>query len=341
MSYGFLALNDDNDVLISSDTKNLHFAGKATKPNSAYFSFTRHGHHQEIYYTITFPNRTSIPVPFFTIPQVNAEVGIAGVTGVNSGSSSKTWTIKIIKTGVIQSTGGFNDFMPEVYVFTDPSAIPASGSYGFQVFNSDGTTSFDSRLRPLTVTHIGSALQPANPLASSSAVTLSGNECADINNNAFTPTQYNLASFGAANDEDWPRLGGATEDAIFTPMYHYNSLPQVQREISFAVTSSDCTGIGIYGECIGWSESTTSQSTYWCFYRGGIGHHHLSGGNKMRAGWIPCQSGCHWSTTTNALFLALVGPGYSTSTGGGWPYTDETINLTAQNVLVANHSFYD
>ena len=340
MSYGFLALNDDNDVLISSDTKNLHFAGKATKPNSAYFSFTRHGHHQEIYYTITFPNRTSIPVPFFTIPQVNAEVGIAGVTGVNSGSSSKTWTIKIIKTGVIQSTGGNNDFMPEVYVFTDPTAIPTSGTHGFQVFNSDGSVSFDSRLRPLTVTHIGSALQPANPLSSSSAVTLSGNECADVNNNAFTPTQYNIASFGAAGAEDWPRTGGGTEGA-FTPMYHYNSLPQVQREISFAVTSSNCTGIGIYGECIGYSESTTSQSTYWCFYRGGIGHHHRSNGNKMRVAWIPCQSGCHWVTATNALFLALFGPGNSSASGGAWPYTDETINLTAQNVLVANHSFYD
>jgi len=338
MSYGFLALNDDNDVLISSDTKNLHFAGKATKPNTAAFSFTNHGQHQELHYSITFPNRTSIPVPFFTIP--HGMVGIAGVTGVNSGSSSKTWTIKIIKSGLIQSTGGNNDFMPEVYVFTDPTAIPTSGTHGFQVFNSDGSVSFDSRLRPLTVTHIGSALQPANPLSSSSAVTLSGNECADINNNAFTPTQYNIASFGAANDDDWPRTGGGTEGA-FTPMYHYNALPQVQREISFAVTSSNCTGIGIYGECIGYSESTTSQSTYWCFYRGGIGHHHRSNGNKMRAGWIPCQSGCHWSTTTNALFLALVGPGYSTSTGGGWPYTDETINLTAQNVLVANHSFYD
>jgi hypothetical protein len=336
MSYGFLALNDDNDVLISSDTKNLHFAGKATKPTSAAFSFTNHGQHQELHYTITFPNRTSIPVPFFTI--LHGSAGIAGVTGVNSGSSSKTWTIKIIKSGVIQSTGGFNDFIPEVYVFTDPSAIPASGNYGFQVFNSDGTTSFDSRLRPLTVTHVGSALQPSNPLSSASAVTLSGDECADINNNAFTPTQYNIANFGTVG---WPRQGG-TSNGAYTPMYHYNALPQVQREVSFAVTSNDCTGFGIYGECLGYNVSTTSQSTYWCFYRGGIGFHHRTGNvNKMRVGWIPCQSGCHWVTSSNALFLALFGPGNSSVSGGAWPYTDETINLTAQNVIVANHSLYD
>lgn len=328
MSYGFLALNDDNDVLISSDTKNLHFAGKATKPTSPAFSFTNHGQHQEYHYTITFPNRTSIPVPFFTI-QSASFVGIAGVTGVNSGSSNKTWTIKIIKAGAVESTGGGESFIPDVYVFTDPTAIPTSGNYGFQVFNSDGTTSFDSRLRPLTVTHVGSALQPSNPLSSSSSVTLSGDECADINNNAFTPTQFNLASFGTAS---WPS----------EPMYHYNALPQVQREISFAVTSNDCTGIGIYGECIGYNESTTSQSTYWCFYRGGITFPHAAGGvRKMRVGWIPCQAGCHWVTSSNALFLALFGPGNSSASGGAWPYTDETINLTAQNIIVASRSLYD
>ena len=339
MSHGFLALNDDNDVLISSDTKNLHFAGKATKPTSAAFSFTNHGEHQELHYTITFPNRTSVPVPFFTNPGYSQFVAIAGIVGVNSGSTNKTWTIKIIKSGVAQSTGGNNDFFPDVYVFTDPSAIPASGNYGFQVFNSDGTTSFDSRLRPLTVTHVGSALQPANPLSSSSAVTLSGNECADINNNAFTPTETGTALLGYA---DYPRLNGGSTGSQ-TAMFHYNALPQVQREISFAVTSSNCTGIGVYGECIGYSTSTTSQSTYWCFYRGGVtGIVGSQGGNKFcRTGWIPCQAGCHWVTSSNSLFLALFGPGNSSVSGGAWPYTDETINLTAQTVIVANHSLYD
>ena len=335
MSHGFLALNDDNDVLISSDTKNLHFAGKATKPTSAAFSFTNHGEHQELHYTITFPNRTSVPVPFFTNPGYSQFVAIAGIVGVNSGSTNKTWTIKIIKSGVKQSTGGNNDFFPDVYVFTDPSAIPASGSYGFQVFNSDGSTSFDSRLRPLVVRLAQSALQPANPLSSSSVVTLSGNQCADINNNAFTPTQSNNILFGSGGV---PFTNGSP-----TTMFHYNALPQTQREISFAVTSSNCTGIGVYGECIGYSTSTTSQSTYWCFYRGGISNFvGITGGqNFLRAGWIPCQAGCHWVTSSNSLFLAIFGPGNSSTSGGAWPYTDETINHTSQTIIVADHTLYD
>lgn len=339
MSYGFLALNDDNQVLISGDTKNLHFAGKATKPSSAYFTLTTQGSHQEIHYTITFPNRTSVPVPFFTNPSLIQYIAIAGIVGVNSGSTNKTWTIKIIKSGVAQSTGGNNDFFPDVYVFTDPSAIPASGSYGFQVFGSDGSTSFDSRLRPLKITHGATGLPPSNPLSSASAVTLSGDECADISNNDFTPTETGIALLGYA---DYPRLNGGST-GIQTPMFHYNALPQTQREVSFAVTSNDCTGFGVYGECIGYNVSTTSQSTYWCFYRAGItGIVGSQGGNKFcRTGWIPCQAGCHWLTSSNALFLALGGPGYSTSTGGGWPYTDETINYVAQPILVANHSLYD
>ena len=338
MSYGFLAVNDDNDVLISSDTKNLHFAGQATHPTSSFSTFTNHGGHHELHYTITFPNRTSIPVPFFRM-KAGGYHSIAGIEGVNSGSTSKTWTIKMLMTGSATSTGGSAlNIIPDVYVFTDPSAIPVSGNYGFQVFNSDGSVSFDSRLRPLRVTHAGNVLQPANPLSSSNAVTLSGNQCADINNNAFLSNQFNDFAFGNATSDPFPKDGNGNN----TPMFHYNALPQTQREISFAVTSSNCTGIGVYGECIGYSTSTTSQSTYWCFYRGGIRFAGVSGGNNIvRAGWIPCQAGCHWLTSSNSLFLALFGPGNSSTSGGAWPYTDETINLTAQSVIVANYSFYD
>jgi len=336
MSYGFLALNDDNDVLISSDTKNLHFAGKATKPSSAYFSFNNHGQHHELHYTITFPNRTSVPVPYFTMAGSVGFYSIAGVVGANSGSSSKTWTIKIIMSGVIQSTGGNNDFMPDVYIFTDPSAISVSGSYGFQVFNSDGTVSFDSRAQPLVVVGAHSAIPPLNPLSSSSAVTLSATECGDINNNAFTPVNSNSLGIGLVADHP------------SKPMYHFNALPQTEREIAFSQSSSSCTGIGsVYGECIGYVDSTSVLSTYWCFYRAGIGKNftqNVAGGSgqRTRCGWIPVQAGCHWtSSSSGGFFFNIFGPGSSSSTGGAFPYSNETINLVAQDILVADASRYD
>ena len=110
MSYGFLALNDDNDVLISSDTKNLHFAGKATAPSTPLNTFTNHGGFVELVYTIVLPNRVSIPVPFFTMPDPTKFFSIAGVKGANSGTSAKTWSITILRSG--GSTAASS--MPEV-----------------------------------------------------------------------------------------------------------------------------------------------------------------------------------------------------------------------------------
>lgn len=333
MSYGFLALNDDNQVLISSDTKNLHFAGKATPPTSAAFSFDNHGKHQELHYTITLPNRTSIPVPFFTITLNTGFFSIAGVVGVDYGAAwetTKRWTIKIIKSGNLQLGN-----LPEVYIFTDPSAIPVSGSYGFQVFNADGTVSFDSRARPLAVTGAYSAIPQLNPLSSTSAVTLSATECADINNNAFTPV--NATGIGMGYVSEHPSK----------PMYHFNALPQTQREIAFSQSSSSCTGISGYGECLGYVSSSSVLSTYWCFYRAGIGKLSVLGSGsqqlqRIECGWIPVQAGCHWtSSSSGGFFFNIFGPGSSTSTGGAFPYSNETINLVAQDILVADANRYD
>jgi hypothetical protein len=326
MSYGFLALNDDNDVLISSDTKNLHFAGKATAPSAPTATFTNHGGFVELDYTITLSNRTAVPVPFFTMPHLDWKYAIAGVKGVNSGSSNKTWTIKIIRT----NANSLSSYMPEVYVFVEPQAISVSEAYGFQVFNADGTVSFDSRARPLAVTNAVSVYQPANPLSSSSVVTLSANSCADINNNAFTPVVRGIF------------LMGPTASHPTKPMYHYNALAQTQREAAFSQFTESCTGISAYGVCLGYESSLSVLSTYWAFYRGGIGEITTSGnGTFVKAGWIPCQAGCHYASSSSGDFLFIFGPGSSASGGGTWPYSDETINLTPQTIIVADASRYD
>ena len=326
MSYGFLALNDDNDVLISSDTKNLHFAGKATKPTSPLNTFTKHGGFVELVYTIVLPNRVSIPVPYFTMPDPTKFFSIAGVKGVNSGTSDKTWSITILRSGGLTTTGS----MPDVYVFVDPTAVSVSGAYGFQVFNSDGTVSFDSRARPLAVSNAVSVVQPSNPVTSASFATLTAAQCGGINNNNFTPTQTNSYSFGTTSSQPTK------------PMYHYNALPQTQREATFYQYVESCTGFDIYGFCLGYESTLTNTSTYWAFYRGGIGSRTTSSGNTyFEAGWIPVVAGCYWSSTSSGDFLRVFGPGSSSSSGGAWPYSDETINLTAQTVIVADASRYD
>ena len=326
MSYGFLALNDDNDVLISSDTKNLHFAGKATAPSTPLNTFTNHGGFVELVYTIVLPNRVSIPVPFFTMPDPTKFFSIAGVKGANSGSSAKTWSITILRSG--GSTAASS--MPEVYVFVDPTSVSVSGGYGFQVFNADGTVSFDSRARPLAVSNAVSVVQPSNPVTSASFAALTATQCGDINNNNFAPTETTSYSFGDTSAQHTK------------PMYHYNALPQTQREAAFYSYTDSCTGFNFYGYCVGYERSLSNTSTYWAFYRGGIGGRTTSGSaTYLEAGWVPVVAGCYWSSTSSGDFLQVFGPGSSSSSGGAWPYSDETINLTAQTVIVADAARYD
>ena len=321
MSYGFLALNDNNDVLISSDTKNLHFAGKATAPSGVTAVSSQSGGFVDLRYTITLPNRTSIPVPFFTMPVQTLTYSIAGVAGVNSGSSSKTWTINIIRTGNSQATNTY----PEVYVFVDPSSVSVSDGYGFQVFNSDGSVSFDSRARPLAITGAVSVIPPTNPLTAASVPNpaLAAYQCGSTVTTQFTP----LASGS-----------NVTVPNTTKKMYHYNALPQTQREVLYSGTTDSCTGFSAYGVCLGYEQTDSFASTYWCFYRGGIKG---VSNTVIKAAWIPAEQGCHWTTSTDADFLWFFGPGGSSSSGGVWPYSDKTINLTAQTVIIADAARYD
>jgi hypothetical protein len=328
MSSGFTVLNDNNEVLVSSDTKNLHFAGKATKPSTPLNTFTNHGGFVELVYTITLSNRTSIPVPFFTMPDTSKYYSIAGIKGVDSGSSDKTWSITILRTG--GSTAAAD--MPEVYVFVDPTSVTTAGGTGLQVFNSDGSISFNSRALPLAITQTVLVKPPSNPVNASNFTTLTSAQCGSINNNNFAPTEYNSFPTGPMTTVPKPTK----------PIYHYNALPQTQREAVFYSYTESCTGFSAYGFCVGYESSLANTSTYWAFYRGGIGnideHTYYT---VVRAGWVPVIAGCHWASTSDGDFLILFGPGSSNSAGGAWPYSDETINLTLQPVIVADGSRYD
>tara|TARA_B100000795_G_C22560571_1_gene346176 strand:- start:139 stop:663 length:525 start_codon:yes stop_codon:yes gene_type:complete len=173
-------------------------------------------------------------------------------------------------------------------------------------------------------------VQPANPVNSVNFAALTATQCGDINNNNFTPTETANYNFGDTSAQHTK------------PMYHYNALPQTQREATFYQYVDNCTGFNIYGFCLGYESSLSNTSTYWAFYRGGIGGRTTSGSTTFfKAGWIPVVAGCYWAASSSGDFLLVFGPGSSSSSGGAWPYSDETINLTAQTVIVADASRYD
>ena len=76
MSFGFLATNNNNQVLVSSDTRNLHFIGKANYA-SVLDSFDTFGGMRRWLYRIEMPLSVT-PLPFITMPTDN-KYGISAV----------------------------------------------------------------------------------------------------------------------------------------------------------------------------------------------------------------------------------------------------------------------
>lgn len=321
MSYGLLVTNDNNQVLVSSDTRNLHFMGKYQNP-TVDSATDFYGGMRRFRFRVTC-NVT--PVPFFTMPTSD----YYGITGIRNVSGDQ-WDIEMLRSG----TG---NTYPELYVFADPRGKAAPAGFGMQVFNSDGSVGFDSRLQPLAVTGGGFVAHPSNPRPSF-PYGMSAKNCGSMGQTAgdfFVPTEsnaydFNLTSIGAK------------------PIYHFCSLAQAEREAMFYTSEDDCLGVDAYGTCFGYGTDYQWWSWYWCFYRGGIKptsflrwyqwSTYTSYG--VTAGWIPCYFGCHWNYQKDNS-LAGIGVGGDGGASGTWPYANETINLSSPTVLMADGSRYD
>ena len=305
MTHGFLATNQNNEVLISSDTRNLHLLAKLTSPtltnsSSAYGGFV------ELTYTVNCP---VTPIPFFTMP-TEAYYGIAGIKN----TTGTTWEIRIIRSG----TG---EAYPEVYVFCDPRGISSTETHGMIVYRDDGSAAFDSRRRPLAITGGNAVTHTSNPR--SSIPGLSARYCGSGNTNGgFTPDSEN----GPYGNSYMPAK----------PMFHYSSLAQAEREAAYYDKDEECTGISYAGSCIGYATTDEFWSHYWAFYRGGI---RLSG-SDLYAGWIVVNGGCWWSSYSDSDFIGI-GTGSDSGNGGDSPYSNETINLSSAAVIIGDASRYD
>jgi len=309
MSFGFLALNNNNQVLVSSDTRNLHFVGKYASPQYLDFSSDNYGGIR----IARFRVQCSVyPVPFFTMPTAEY-YGITRITDVGGGY----WDIEMIRSGTS------NTLAPELYVFADPRAGSSTERYGMQVFRDDGSLSFDSRLSPLAVTGGVAVTHPSNPRPTF-PYGLNAQYCGSSEADAgghFAPTEYNSFSPGGI--------------VSAKPMFFYSSLAQAEREASYATSDDDCLGSDKLGICI--TRTTYDwNSNYWAFYRGGI----RWTGLVIRAGWIAVKFGCNWRYEQDDSLLGI-GTGGSSGSSGSWPYSNETLNLAASTVLIADASRYD
>jgi hypothetical protein len=308
MSFGFLALNNNNEVLISSDTKNLHFLQKMASPTTESFTSNDYGGMRRWIYS--FSNVNTVPVPFFSVPTPD----YYAISRVED-KGSNNWDVEIIRSGTSTST-------PEVYLFAPPTAGSPSGNYGMVVFSADGSSSFDSRLKPLAITGGRSVSHPTNPRTSYSSSGLDAKLCPTNASGTFAPTEFNSYTIN----------GQPTK-----PIFSFFSLAQSEREVTVQEQLTECDGLGSnqYG-CVGFERTYYWTSKYWAFYRGGI---RWNNGN-LRAGWVVVEKGCNWTYYKDSTFLGI-GTGGDSGTGGDWPYTNETINTTSNSFIIANGANYD
>lgn len=305
MSWGFLAVNQNNQVLVSSDTRNLHFVGKATLQETVK-SVNSYGGIRQWKFRI---NSAVTPMPFFTMPSEDY-YGVSAIRNVSTG----VWEIEVIRSGT-------TDSIPEVYVFADPRAVtPTDTKYGMAVYLADGTRAFDSRLRPLVVSGGISVAPPSNP-RTAVIPELNAKNCKADANTALAPDNQNTYTL----------TGGGGK-----PIYFFPTLAQAEREAQFSTTERDCTGFDAYGTCIGYGAKKTWKSTYWAFYRGGI----KRVGTYLYCGWIVVEYGCRWTYQEDDSFLGI-GIGGDSGKGGTWPYSNETLNLAPVAVITADGSKYD
>jgi len=311
MSWGFAAVNRNNQILISSDTRNLHFVGKA----AVQYMRNQWDSYGGLRHWVFGIRCATTPMPFFSTPTADF-YAVASVRQVQT----HQWEIDVIRSGTSSS-------IPEVYVFADPRGMldlvprpPLGTNYGMYVARDDGTPSFDSRMSPLAVTGGLSVQPPSNPLINTPGG-LSSDYCQSDASYQLDPESSNAYSFTAPGNK---------------PIFFYPSLAQAQREARFSRSEKECSGFDAYGSCIGFSESYSYSSTYWAFYRGAI--RYTSG--TLRCGWITVQKGCNWTYSYKGRFLGI-GVGSGSSSSGTWPYSNETLNLQPVSVISANGGRYD
>ena len=303
-TYGFLATNGNNQVLISSKTKNLHFLGKA-KYAYALQATNGYGGIRRFAYRI---NCITTPVPFFTTPTAE-NYAILRMTLV----AADTWEIEIIKSG-------YSDVKPEVYVFTEANGqITPNTNFGMKVLNETSGVTYDSRLRPLIVKAGGSITQPYDPLTGvPPAGALDAAYCKSDASVHIIPNAISTSSIGGV-------------PALVKPIVNYQSISQAQRQIH--ITHKAKTGFVV-------RQHYYYDSYYWIFCRGGMSIAQSGSTLNLTSGWVGVDYSCNWTYKKESAFLGI-GVGGNSSRGGTWPFQNLSINMDPVSFIVSDGALYD
>ena len=330
MSYGFSATNNSGEVIISDETENMHFIGKATRigsPTEHVANWHTVGYggalannlegYAEFDYTI---NTSGIPLVFIRPASSMYDRFHALITQSNSGS---TWSFKIIVSGPPNSTQvNVAAAEPQLYIFVNANDAPVpGGDYGLIVYKADGTTkTFDSRIPPLAIKHSGTGISPSCPV---------NQGCPGIS----TGYPWNYATL------DWDfRSGNGDKYNSYSVSGTYTNLmfsapSMAQAAYKRQIEGYKCSSIPWYqgGGC----QQHWSTAMWWVMYRQTF---------RIRSGyfdfgWTNFAIGYSFSSTYESG--GWFGGGGGSYSSGTMPFNPQTINNVSNTYLIADATRYD
>ena len=206
--------------------------------------------------------------------------------------------------------------IPELYIFSDPSSAPTPfDPEGLQVRDNNGTTLFDSRIRPLLVHSTADVTQPATP------TTLN---CASLPANSKNGFTSHESVFNPTNNST------ITLSTTSNPAFFYNVKTQAHLDCLREKTTTD--------NYVLYSQTRYHSTHYWCLYKGGIGRN--SGNTTINSGYIVVDQGAYYQNRyTSGYVLGLVTK-TKKNRKGFLGLNNETVNNTAQTVISIDTSVY-
>ena len=310
MAFGINAYNDANEVIISSELKNLHFIDKNSSPYSTVGSTLDFGARAILTYRVN--NCPSIPVPFMYMP-ANRKAAITAVRQINS----STWDIEVVT----------NNHTVTLYIFADATSVQSDEGQGIVVYNADGSAAFDSRARPLAITDAGNVSPPSTPRTVFAPTNLDPKYCNSVGNS------WHQDGFRPTSETNIP----LSTSLPSKPMFFYFSLAQAELEAAFTASEEECDGGSVKGNCVGIVRRYFWQSNYWAFYRGTMS---WSNSSNIQTNWVAVNWDCYWREEKDGGIIGI-GTGGSSSAGGAFPYSNETINLAPGLIIAGDASRYD
>lgn len=303
MTHGFIAVNKYNQVLVSSQTKNLHFLLHAHASSMLANGGDAYGGMKSWAYNFY---SASTPVPFFNATK--DYTAIIGMKDLGNGN----WQVDVLRSGSSLTP-------PVLYIFCDLKGRTTPLKMGVQVLMDDNTPSFDSRFSPLSVNRTFFKAPPSEPLPSGQLAALN-----------FTPYVETYA--GSV-------VGINTPIVAYTSLPQCVRLKDAVWEESDDDGSicvlGKCWKIN--------PRTYYFRKLDWCFYRSGIRlieNVLYCGWIAVRNGGLYSRQENTTNSLIDVISFGNAGGATSYGSSGSPPFSNETLNTQNFPIIVSSGSYY-